>query len=225
MQIQTTHGYVYAHRRVWTHPAFNDLREAAIFNFLYQNAFYEDGLRQFKGQTVELKRGQIIVSMSFLAEGFHMSEKGVRGVILKLEKYGMLVKQRANRGTILTICNYDKYQKIIQTEGEQEGNQRANRGQSEGDNNNKDNKNNKYKEYKEASSDASRKKGCRLPDDWILSEELGYWSMRQGLKREEVFDQYDKFVDYWKAVPGQKGVKLDWDATFRNWIRRAVSNV
>lgn len=29
-----------------------------------------------------------------------------------------------------------------------------------------------------------------------------------------------EFVDYWRAVPGAKGVKLDWPATWRNWIRR-----
>ncbi|WP_207207357.1 hypothetical protein [Xylanimonas protaetiae] len=28
------------------------------------------------------------------------------------------------------------------------------------------------------------------------------------------------FIDYWRAQPGQKGVKLDWVATWRNWLRR-----
>lgn len=31
---------------------------------------------------------------------------------------------------------------------------------------------------------------------------------------------WQEFVDYWRAVPGQKGVKLDWLATWRNSIRR-----
>jgi len=29
----------------------------------------------------------------------------------------------------------------------------------------------------------------------------------------------DQFKDYWIAQPGQKGVKLDWEATWRNWVR------
>lgn len=29
------------------------------------------------------------------------------------------------------------------------------------------------------------------------------------------------FRDYWIAQPGQKGVKRDWDATWRNWVRRS----
>lgn len=29
----------------------------------------------------------------------------------------------------------------------------------------------------------------------------------------------DRFRDYWVAVPGARGLKLDWTATWRNWIR------
>lgn len=32
--------------------------------------------------------------------------------------------------------------------------------------------------------------------------------------------EHKRFVDYWIAQPGQKGVKLDWEATWRNWMRR-----
>jgi hypothetical protein len=30
---------------------------------------------------------------------------------------------------------------------------------------------------------------------------------------------FDQFKDYWIAQVGQKGVKLDWFATWRNWVR------
>lgn len=32
------------------------------------------------------------------------------------------------------------------------------------------------------------------------------------------------FADYWQALPGAKAVKLDWEKTWRNWIRRAASS-
>jgi hypothetical protein len=32
----------------------------------------------------------------------------------------------------------------------------------------------------------------------------------------------DEFRDYWVAVPGSKGCKLDWLATWRNWVRKEV---
>jgi hypothetical protein len=34
-----------------------------------------------------------------------------------------------------------------------------------------------------------------------------------------------KFRDYWPAKPGSAGRKLDWDATWRNWIRKAVEQL
>jgi len=143
-------GWVYAYRKAWTHPAFNNLREAAIWNFLYQNAFWEDGERNFNGHTFLLKRGQIVISISFLAKGFCMTEKGVRVVIQKLEKLGMLVKQGANKGTIITICNYDDFQAKEKTKGEHKGKRGANKGQTKGDNNNESNESNESNEVKDS---------------------------------------------------------------------------
>lgn len=64
-------------------------------------------------------------------------------------------------------------------------------------------------------------RGTRIPDDWFLSQELGEWAMEQGFTGVEVEKQAEKFKDYWKAVAGAKGVKKDWDATWRTWIRNA----
>jgi hypothetical protein len=33
-------------------------------------------------------------------------------------------------------------------------------------------------------------------------------------------ETFEGFRDYWIAQPGQKGVKTDWTATWRNWVRR-----
>lgn len=130
-------GYCLAYRQAWKHPAFNNLREAAIWNFLYQNAAYENCEVNFNNHTFKVKRGQYVTSISFLAKGFCMSDKGVRVVIQKLQKLGMLGVQGASKGTTITICNYDVYQLNLKTEGEQEGKQGANGGRAKGDNNNK----------------------------------------------------------------------------------------
>ena len=51
-----------------------------------------------------------------------------------------------------------------------------------------------------------------VPDDWIdfCNQE------RPDLDPRKTFDS---FRDYWIAQPGSKGVKADWTATWRNWIR------
>ncbi len=62
------------------------------------------------------------------------------------------------------------------------------------------------------------KKGSRLPQDWFLTKPMGEWASqeRPDIDVRQVAEQ---FKDYWIAQPGQKGVKLDWDATWRNWVR------
>lgn len=43
-----------------------------------------------------------------------------------------------------------------------------------------------------------------------------------GLRNGKATAELAKFRDYWAAQPGQKGVKADWPATWRNWCRRAT---
>ena len=59
-------------------------------------------------------------------------------------------------------------------------------------------------------------RATRLPDDFFPDIEFA----RQNHIANEA-QEFEKFKDYWKAQPGQKGVKLDWQATWRNWCRNA----
>ena len=61
-------------------------------------------------------------------------------------------------------------------------------------------------------------RGARLPADWVPSEDLIAFCKtdRPDLNPAAVAD---RFKDFWIAQPGTKGVKLDWDATWRNWVR------
>lgn len=67
----------------------------------------------------------------------------------------------------------------------------------------------------------SRPKGTRINSDWVLPEEWGEWAEDEGHSYLEICKQEELFKDYWLGVAGQKGVKLDWEATWRNWMRRA----
>lgn len=73
----------------------------------------------------------------------------------------------------------------------------------------------------------TRARGTRLPDGFYpsletidkLTEELGPFP--DGF----ILRESNKFRDYWKARAGAGGVKLDWPATFRNWIRKAAEQL
>lgn len=70
----------------------------------------------------------------------------------------------------------------------------------------------------EAKPAPTQTKGTRLtvtelPVEWRLACR----TLRPELDPDEVFES---FRDYWCAQPGARGVKLDWEATWRNWCRR-----
>lgn len=67
-------------------------------------------------------------------------------------------------------------------------------------------------------------RGTRLPDDWQPEPELVTWT-RAEAPAVDVARTLAQFRDYWRAQPGQKGVKTDWPATWRNWIRREAATV
>ncbi len=60
--------------------------------------------------------------------------------------------------------------------------------------------------------------GKRLASDFSFPKE---WEEFCQTERPELspIKTFDQFKDYWIAQAGQKGVKLDWFATWRNWVR------
>lgn len=52
-----------------------------------------------------------------------------------------------------------------------------------------------------------------LPDEW-------YSECRRIQPKVDPAKVFDDFRDYWVAIPGAKGRKSDWLATWRNWCRR-----
>lgn len=62
-------------------------------------------------------------------------------------------------------------------------------------------------------------RGSRLPDGWFPPE--ADWRTASEALGPDADGELEKFRDHWRAAPGQRGVKLDWNATWRNWVRRA----
>lgn len=65
-------------------------------------------------------------------------------------------------------------------------------------------------------------RGTRMAPDWRLPRSWGVWAMQQGCTEPEARRLGEEFGDYWKGVAGARGIKLDWEATWRNNIRRTL---
>lgn len=68
--------------------------------------------------------------------------------------------------------------------------------------------------------------GTRLQADWIPDEAsiADAFRIQPGWSREKVLDVAESFRDYWVSLSGSRGIKADWHATWRNWVRRERSS-
>jgi len=66
-----------------------------------------------------------------------------------------------------------------------------------------------------------KKRGTRLPDDWFPKPEE---KIDMLFTPDQLQNHFDSFRDYWISKPGRDGVKLDWQATWRNWLRNSRQN-
>ena len=69
------------------------------------------------------------------------------------------------------------------------------------------------------------KRGTRLADDWTLPDGWDKDLPRLGFTPRLIETTADEFKDYWIAVPGKGGIKLNWQATWRNWCRRTADRL
>jgi DNA-binding transcriptional ArsR family regulator len=63
--------------------------------------------------------------------------------------------------------------------------------------------------------------GTPLAPTWTLPEPWAEWALQAQPSWTAAHVRFvaEKFRDHWTAMPGQRGVKADWLATWRNWCR------
>jgi hypothetical protein len=63
-------------------------------------------------------------------------------------------------------------------------------------------------------------RGTRISEGWMPDPKT-VEKVKADLPGLDLASEHEKFVDYFLSVSGSKGVKVDWNATWRNWMRRA----
>lgn len=107
-----------------------DIRNHWIYKDAYYYSWWTDlimsaawkGYQQKLGKTeLTIRRGQQLISVRFLQERWRYrkdcrgkqvtpSHQRITGFLKELERDGMITMDKRKEGTIVTICNYDKYQ-------------------------------------------------------------------------------------------------------------------
>lgn len=65
--------------------------------------------------------------------------------------------------------------------------------------------------------------GTRLSEDWRPTLETMTWS-RSCADRVDITNEWAKFQDYWMSKAGAGARKVDWDRTWKNWLRKAAAD-
>lgn len=77
----------------------------------------------------------------------------------------------------------------------------------------------KEKEEEKEKATSTKGRASRLPRDWVLPHEWRVWALAEKPEWGEsgVLATAENFRDYWLGAP--KGTKVDWEATWRKWVR------
>lgn len=80
-------------------------------------------------------------------------------------------------------------------------------------------------ESEQSSQPTKTKQATSLPEGWFPDQQVVEQMQQELARLGKVLDlnlEHAKFTDHFNSVSGANGRKKDWNATWRNWIRRAA---
>lgn len=211
-------GWIKLHRAVMKSETFSKLSaiQQLITIYIILNANHEDGIwyDKYKDIEVPVKRGQLVVSRSKIANEWfkgdkEVTEQKVRTTLKKLEKLSFLTIESTNNYTLLEVLNYNVYQ-AKENETNQVSNQEETKSQprdnqekttNKNDKNDKNVKNDKKNKYADFVS-------LTLEEYQKLLEEFGDQGTAERIER----------LNLYKGSTGKK-YKSDY-LTILSWERK-----
>lgn len=106
-------GWVRISREVFDHPMFapGEMTEREAWLWLIANAAWRDTQHRVGGDLHTVPRGSLFATLRELQSAWHWrTDKRVRGFLDRLERSGMVGRKTDAGKTLISICNYDKYQ-------------------------------------------------------------------------------------------------------------------
>jgi len=103
-------GFICVDRMIKDNEIYEDTLMMGLWVKLIMMANWKDSRKPLKKQGVILKRGQLCCSWHQLGKEMSMSVQALRTRLRYLHDHGMIRRSSNKQGTIITICNYDKYQ-------------------------------------------------------------------------------------------------------------------
>ncbi len=140
--------YIPISRRLFEHPFWCEERIYSRFEAwldIVRSARFEDTKQLIGNRFIVVNRGQVLVSLRFLSNRWKWSTKKVNTFLDLLIQDKMITKEtpKETGQTVITICNYDKYNfqpDAEETQKKRQGNTKETARKHQGNKVNKDNK-------------------------------------------------------------------------------------
>lgn len=110
MTDKTNSGWLKISRDLPDHWIWEDPHRLKWWLDLLMLAAWEDTKKLVGRKLIEVKRGQIVASISFLENRWGKNHNTVIDFLKLLQSEGMITKKSSNNISIITICNYEEYQ-------------------------------------------------------------------------------------------------------------------
>ena len=119
-------GWIKLHRKLLDWQWYDDTTIVRVFLHLLLKANFDT-----KGwHDISIERGQLVTSIKNLAAETHLSAMQIRRALTQLQKTKEITIETTNKYTIITICNYAKYQCFDSGEQQTNNNQTTNEQQT-----------------------------------------------------------------------------------------------
>ena len=106
----TTEGFICISRGIVAHWIWSNPVLFQRWLWMILSANYDDREVSFCYHRIMLHRGQLAVNLSYLSKIWHVSSQATHKFLVKLEDSGMVTRTVDDKVTVITICNYDRYQ-------------------------------------------------------------------------------------------------------------------
>ena len=229
MEMQMNNGWIKISREIRNHWIWQKPEYFQWWTDLLLSAEWTDTKRLVDSKVIELKRGQEIVSLRYLKQAW--SKRNKKGEIIStpsfdtilrflnlLEQEEMITREkREHQITVLTICNYERYQSNDETSGSTYGSTYG----SEVKNN---------KNIKNNNNDVESARARDTREEQFLDElhNNGIWGnamrMRFGLTPDQLTARLDAFALDMQCQAKTHGTLQDMQCHFMNWLRIQIDN-
>ena len=106
----TNEGFICISRGIVSHWIWGNPVFFQRWVWMILTANYDNREISFSCHKLMLQRGQLAVNLSYLSKTWNVSTQAVRKFLVKLEVSGMVNRTVHDKVTVITICNYDRYQ-------------------------------------------------------------------------------------------------------------------